>query len=59
MRNMTEGLVIGPLDKNDGEMWTVCPELYNRALNLAYGQEAGYRGIHVPKIVGRHSSDQL
>ena len=32
LKQLMEGLVIGPLDKNNGEMWMTCPELYDRAL---------------------------
>ena len=50
LKQLMEGLVIGPLDKNNGEMWMTCPELYDRALNIAYGREAGYKSICIPKV---------
>ena len=56
LKQLMEGLVVGPLDKNNGEMWMTCPELYDRALSKAYGSEAGYKGICVPKV-GRKIRD--
>ena len=33
-------MVIGPLDKNPGELSVVCPELYYRALEGMHGEAA-------------------
>ena len=35
-RKVCEGLVIGPLDKNNGEFWGCCPHLYEKALGNMY-----------------------
>ena len=37
-----ENLVIGPLDKNNGELWGYCPKLYQKMLEKLYSAEAGY-----------------
>jgi len=50
LRKIMEGLVIGPLDKNNGELWACCPSLYNEALEASYTTEAGYQEIHVAKL---------
>ena len=42
LRKKLKGMVIGPLDKNKGEMWVACPTLYHKALRKAYSEEAGY-----------------
>ena len=35
-KKLLEGLTIGPLDKNNGELWMCCPHLYDKALKKAY-----------------------
>jgi hypothetical protein len=41
-RKALNGLVIGPLDKNNGELWACCPVLYERALTKLYSKDMGY-----------------
>jgi len=41
-RKALNGLVIGPLDKNNGELWACCPVLYERALTKLYSEDMGY-----------------
>ena len=45
LRKDLNGLVIGPLDKNKGELWCCCPKLYNRALKAMYCKKTGYEKV--------------
>ena len=47
---MTKGLKIGPLDKNNGELWYCCPTLYNQALEKYYSEDNGYEEVFVKKF---------
>ena len=38
---MLDGMVIGPLDKNNGECSIVCPVIYQTTLERLYGSSAG------------------
>ena len=49
-RKVLEGLVIGPLDKNDGELWCCCPCLYDATLERMYSAETGYEEVHPRKL---------
>ena len=63
LRKLLEGLVIGPLDKNKGELWACCPVLYNRALKAAYCEATGYERIFPAKLSAyrkkRYSNSEL
>ena len=63
LRKKLKGMVIGPLDKNKGEMWVACPTLYHKALRKAYSEEAGYERIYTAKLSQyrkkRYSDDEL
>ena len=63
LRKKLTGLVIGPLDKNNGELWGCCPILYHRALEQMYSQQAGYERIHPAKLSAyrkrRYTTEQL
>ena len=48
VRKQLTGMVTGPLDKNNGELWVCCPMLYHRALRKAYGE--GYERIYPAKL---------
>ena len=50
LRKSLTGLVIGPLDKNNGELWACCPVLYHQALERNYSLQAGYEEIHTAKL---------
>jgi hypothetical protein len=50
LRKALNGLVIGPLDKNQGELWACCPVLYQQALNKLYSDGAGYERLHVAAL---------
>jgi hypothetical protein len=50
LRKALAGLVIGPLDKNNGELWLCCPELYSKALACAYGPDKGYEKVYPRKL---------
>ena len=63
LRKRLKGMVIGPLDKNKGELWVACPKLYHRALKKAYANGAGYERIYPAKLSqyrkSRYSIDEL
>ena len=41
-KRLLDGLTIGPLDTNNGELWMCCPHLYDKALRSnTNGCEAG------------------
>ena len=42
LRKALDGLVMGPLDKNPGELWCCCPCLYEEALGALYDESTGY-----------------
>ena len=46
MRRLVKGLVVGPLDKNAGELWLCCPTLYSRALKAMYCEQTGYSRVY-------------
>ena len=50
MRKKLQGLVIGPLDKNNGELWVCCPTLYHRALEKMHCEKAGYDKVFTAKL---------
>ena len=50
MRKRLKGMVMGPLDKNNGELWVCCPILYHRALKKAYSYGAGYENVYPAKL---------
>ena len=43
LRNDLKGMVIGPIDKNKGELWTMCPILYQQAWDKTYNENTGYK----------------
>ena len=43
-------MVIGPLDKNKGELWGCCPALYHQALDKMYCAQTGYQEILPAKL---------
>ena len=46
LKQMLQGLVLGPLDKNGGETWAMCPILYQEGLTSLYNKNTGYAPIH-------------
>ena len=50
LRKELDGLVIGPIDKNNHELSVVCPILYQRAFDELYGETAGYKRIYPKKF---------
>ena len=62
-RMKLRGMVIGPLDKNTGELWGACPILYHRAMRKAYSREAGYDTVFPAKLSQyrkkRYSTEEL
>ena len=63
LRKRLKGMVIGPLDKNNGELSVVCPKLYHEALRANYSQKAGYERVFPAKLSAyrkkRYSADEL
>ena len=63
LKKKLNGLIIGTLDKNKGELSLVCPTLYYEALVKMYNDEAGYRRVHIAKLSTyrkqRYSNAQL
>ena len=49
-RRVLDGLVVGPLDKNEGELWACCPCLYEDALGALYGERTGYTEVQPRKL---------
>jgi len=49
---MLGGLVCGPIDKNNGELWMACPCLYEKAMEKMYETGSGkdYERIYPKKI---------
>jgi hypothetical protein len=62
-RRTLEGLVTGPLDKNNGELWCCCPCLYEEALEKMYCMATGYTEVVPRKLtsyqVRKHSRGQV
>jgi hypothetical protein len=50
LKKTLDGLIIGPIDKNKGELSLVCPKLYYEALENMYNKEAGYEEVHIAKL---------
>ena len=50
VRKVLDGLVIGPLDKNPGELWCCCPCLYEKTLNGLYSEATGYVEVFPRKV---------
>ena len=50
MKKKMDGLVIGPTDKNTGELWGACPILYHRAVRHAYAGKMGYETIFPARL---------
>ena len=50
VRRLLRGMVIGPLDKNNGELSVVCPVLYREALNAMYNEKTGYQKVYPTKL---------
>ena len=63
IRKRLKGMVIGPLDKNNGELWAACPVLYHKALRKAYSEEAGYQRVWPARMSQyrkkRYNDDEL
>ena len=63
LRKLLKGLVVGPLDKNDAEMWFACPTLYDKALKAAYSEKTGYERVFTTKLTPyqtrRFSNEEL
>ena len=49
LRKVLDGLVIGQIDKNQGELSMVCPSLYNKARDGMYNESTGYSVVDVRK----------
>ena len=49
LRKLLKGLVCGPTDKNNGELWAVCPCLYKKALDAVYPTGTGDYEVVQPK----------
>ena len=53
LRKIIKGMLCGPLDKNNGELWLACPCLYKKALEKVYpttGGEAVTTKAHPKKV---------
>ena len=40
LRKLMNGLVCGPMDKNNGELWMVCPTLYKETVDKLFATKA-------------------
>jgi hypothetical protein len=49
-KKLLTGMVVGPLDKNGGELCVACPRLYHEALKNMYTEATGYERIYVAKL---------
>ena len=49
LRKILDGLVIGPMDKNNGELTCCCPVVYNQSVNKLYCAETGYEEVFLRK----------
>ena len=45
LRKQLAGLVIGPLDRNKGELCLCCPKLYQKALRAMHTEQTGYTEV--------------
>ena len=53
LRKLMSGLVCGPMDKNNGELWMACPCLYKEAMDKLYNTTGGdYCEIYPKKLTG-------
>lgn len=63
MRKKMKGLVVGPVDKNNGELWGMCPVLYGKALRNMYSTTGGYDVVYPAKMSAyrkrRYSVEEL
>jgi hypothetical protein len=63
LRKKLDGLIIGQLDKNKGELSLVCPNLYYEALGDTYNKKGGYERVHIAKLSAyrkkRYTSQEL
>ena len=50
LRKRIRGMVVGPLDKNKGELCVACPVLYHKALKKAYSADTGYQPVFIAKM---------
>ena len=57
LRKKCEGLVIGGLDKNLGELTFACPSLYQKMLKKQFTTENGYNKIFVKKLSRQEKKD--
>lgn len=53
------GTLVGPLDKNTGELWACCPVLYRKVLRKLYCAETGYEELHIAKLSHTISETQV
>ena len=62
-KSKMEGLIIGPLDKNGGELWACCPRIYFKALSRNYNYDKGYEIVYPAKLSAyrkkRYSTEEL
>lgn len=63
-RKLFKGMVIGPIDKNQGELSVVCPMLYKQTLHKLYATKGGvYQEVHPNKLTAyqkkKHGLDIL
>lgn len=49
LRKATKGLVCGPIDKNQHELWFACPCLYHKAWKATYAEGKGYEKVFAKK----------
>jgi hypothetical protein len=49
-KRLLTGMVIGPLDKNGGELCVACPRVYHAALKKMYNEKTGYEKIYAAKL---------
>ena len=49
LRKLLKGMIIGPIDKNNGESSVCCPVLYHKALENLHTEETGYQEIYPRK----------
>jgi len=56
---MTKGLVCGPTDKNNGELWMACPALYQQAVQKMYAVGKGDYEEVFPRKMTAHRASKL
>ena len=49
VKKLLNGLVLGGLDKNQGETWAMCPSLYAKAHDKAFQEKTGYTPVYAWK----------